>query len=125
VKAEKAPVGALPIPGRQAENDSHSSIERAVRGMNLSDLAALLVGEILVSEISDFSDVANFPCPACQPHWQDLLVHSPAASTLDEITWSCSSCKATGTRWSVESMVLASPGAVRMVMATLVTVVTG
>jgi len=109
VSAAKAPGGASTILAGQAENHSHNSIESAVRAMSVPELAALLVGEI--------SDFADFPCPACQPHLHDLLVHAPAASTLDGVIWSCASCGAAGTRWSLEATVLASVAAVQTVMA--------
>ncbi len=116
------PVGRLLGPSGGDDNRQptpwvadRTRIEGTVRAMSLPDLISALVCEI--PEIPEDADA--FACPRCQSTWHDRLMHEPAASSLGGIIWGCALCGASATRWEIETKVLTSADAVKVIMATV------
>ena len=90
---------------RYRAGEFRRQLREVVQVAQLGTLSAWLVGAPL-EEV----DAGTAYCPRCQSGGHRWMLHGPAATTRDGITWACG-CGARGTAYSLEQQVLASPAA--------------
>lgn len=91
-------------------HDPSRAIRQMVRAASLPELVAALVDDESAGlEIFDYPWPSCW-CPRCQRDFADKALVGPAA-TFEGYRWSCSRCRAVGTRYSLEHQVLDDPDA--------------